>query len=105
MNTSVTSYLVEINATTDVSAGIIVAINQTVSNISQFTEADRQLLTDINDTLNTLNISGGFTATDRFMLEKLYNCTILGIGCYTYSSNISFDVWNYNGRYIQGELN
>lgn len=75
MNTTVDSYLQTINLTTDISAGIILDINETVSGLGQF-----------ND-------------NDRWMVEKIYNCTILGQGCWL----TEIRIWNYSGRYIHGE--
>lgn len=77
MNNTIDNYLFVINQTVGVNQGIITLINQTVTEI------------------------GDFTDDDRFMLEKIYNCTILGEGCY-YSEE---RVWNYSGRYIHGETN
>ena len=75
MNISVDNYLSQINQTTGVSAETILQINQTVTGIGQF------------------------TPQDRIMLEKIYNCTILGIGCYLTPESI----WNYSARYTHGE--
>lgn len=104
MNASVDNYLQVINQTTDTSAGVIVSINETVSGLGQFTQDDRNTLNSINKTVNDLNLTvstiGSFTDNDRLMLEKIYNCTILGQGCYFNEER----VWNYSGRYIHGEL-
>jgi hypothetical protein len=74
MNISVENYLSQINVTTVTTAQAIAELNQTV-------------------------VSGGFTAQDRYMLEKIYNCTIFGIGCHLTEASI----WNYSGRYTNGE--
>ena len=76
MNASVDSYLYVINGTTDTTQTAIEELNLTVSGIGQF------------------------GASDREMLEKVYNCTILGQGCFLNTSTI----WEYNGRYIHGEI-
>jgi len=56
-----------------------------------------QQLYEINQTVSGI---GSFTQVDRDMLNKVYNCTILGLGCHMTETTI----WNYTGgRYTNGE--
>ena len=75
MNRSVDTFLYGINGTVYSTADLAYQINQTVSGLSLFTQADRD------------------------KMDAMYNCTIIGVGCYLNEERI----WNYSGRYINGE--
>ena len=83
-----------------------VGIYTYVYNISQ---TQNYTVDSVSDIL-TVHLNYGLNITQSDKLDAIYNCLILGIGCYNNGrtwnlQEIQNAIWNYtSGRYINGEL-